>query len=1161
MASPSIAGTPALDATTTAGTSHTINLPGSIAAGDGLIVVFAYMAPTGTETISATDWTNITGFVTRNGTAQAIHALYKQATGSEGATVSITSSTSTKAATVSYRITGHQSFTTSPQAGTGATGTSGPDTADPPSVSVTGGPKDVLSLACMAIENETFTGTGAPTNWTNNQTTNTGISGGGAGNGMIQVAQRQETNVSTVDPGVFQHDVSEDWVAQTIVIHPPAAALELAAAPAGTSTVTANLTTLASLAANTGYLRLPDSTDQRATTPDHASLDITGDIDIRVLAWFTDNAGWHALLSKGDVALGVGSGSYALLRVDASDTLQLLWDETAATRSQNSNAGLAVNGIWRWYRATLDIDDGGGNRVITFYYSTQAPNTDPASVTWTQYSQHTVAGATNIRAGTDDLWLGDQLNEGDTMDGRIAYAEVRDGIAGTIVTSPDFRDTDQFNTPTQLTDSQSRVWTVNSPSTWVLPVHGQATVTAALTNLVGAVQLQAAPAGTSTITSRLTQINDQDSAIAGLSAITARLSQVNDARSTITGSSSVTAALSITIDLNATVAGTSTITANGTQSNDQRAVIAGGSTIASNLTQIHDLDAVIAGTSSVTAALSNIVPAVELAATIAGTSTIPSIPTANYLVTGMSGDTTITAALSVIAAIELQATVAGTSTIQARLSQVHDQDAVIAGLSAITSRLDQINAARSVIAGSSTVTAALSITIDLFSAIAGTSTITGNLTQVNESRATTAGLSQITANGTQAHELDAVITGLSTITAALTNASAVELASAPAGLSAITARLSQAQELDAVITGTATVTALLSQVHDLDSAINGTSVITARATQVQPLAATVTGLSSTTSRLDEIESLAAFPNGLSSVTAALNQIHALRTTIAGTSTVIADLSIAGAISMVAAINGTSALTTALTQVHALRSTPAGSSTVGAALTVITHLASAPIGSSTLTANATQVHELDAVITGTSTVTALLTNQGAALELQSTIAGTSTLAANLTQVHPLRATVTGSSTVTAALSNFAIATLAASPTGLSTLVANLAQFHNLTTTATGQSTLTAHLQNLLPGLNTSMAGTSTVTASLTQVHALHATPAGSSLVLTNLTQVQQLRAYPAGLSSILAALAVHTWKGYVTTSTATVGAVSTTDTRVGSVTLTDTLVGAMSTSDS
>lgn len=221
MASPTVAATNT-SATTSAGTAHTVNLPASIAAGNLLLVFFAYHAPDGAETISATGWTNISGFVTRQG-AQSLHALYRQADGGEGATVTVTSSISTKAAHTSYRITGHEDpATQAPEAGTGTSGTGAANAADPPSVTVTGGSKDILAIASMALQTETYTGQAAPTNYTNLLTTNSGTAGTVPTNGMIQTAERQLT-ASSEDPGVFGHTDATPWCAQTIIIHPAAA--------------------------------------------------------------------------------------------------------------------------------------------------------------------------------------------------------------------------------------------------------------------------------------------------------------------------------------------------------------------------------------------------------------------------------------------------------------------------------------------------------------------------------------------------------------------------------------------------------------------------------------------------------------------------------------------------------------------------------------------------------------------------------------------------------------------------------------------------------------------------------------------------------------------------------------------------------------------------
>lgn len=220
MASPAVANTNVTNLTT-GGTSHVVNLPASIGAGNLLLVVFAEASQvSGVETFTATGWTVIPSFYQRDGTnAQSIHGLYKQASGSEGATVTCTLSVTSKGAAVAYRITGHEDPTiTAPQCTTGVAG-SGANSANPPSVSVTGGSKDILAVAVMAIEGEVFTGGAAPTNYTNLLAANSGTASATTTNCFLQSAQRQVTT-ATEDPGVFSHGETGIWVAQTIVIHP-----------------------------------------------------------------------------------------------------------------------------------------------------------------------------------------------------------------------------------------------------------------------------------------------------------------------------------------------------------------------------------------------------------------------------------------------------------------------------------------------------------------------------------------------------------------------------------------------------------------------------------------------------------------------------------------------------------------------------------------------------------------------------------------------------------------------------------------------------------------------------------------------------------------------------------------------------------------------------
>jgi len=99
---------------TTNGTSHTINLPASIASGDLLIAI---VASDGTPTFTwPAGWTSLFAANTA-GSESRIEARYRIATGSEGASITVTTSASEMTCHMTMRITGHYASTTAPEAG------------------------------------------------------------------------------------------------------------------------------------------------------------------------------------------------------------------------------------------------------------------------------------------------------------------------------------------------------------------------------------------------------------------------------------------------------------------------------------------------------------------------------------------------------------------------------------------------------------------------------------------------------------------------------------------------------------------------------------------------------------------------------------------------------------------------------------------------------------------------------------------------------------------------------------------------------------------------------------------------------------------------------------------------------------------------------------
>lgn len=198
----------------------------------------------------------------------------------------------------------------------------------------------------------------------------------------------------------------------------------------------------------------PGSSGDYASTPDDASLDITGDIDLR--AWVVpadqSSGSTQAIVSKYETT--GNQRSYAL-QFGSGGLLNLLWSTDGSSSTSKSStvppqipaAGLAV-------RATLDVNDGSSQHVVTFYTASSLDGP------WTQLgSAVTTAGTTSIFAGTAPLEVGSRIGGTSNMAGLIYAAQVLDGIDGTVVANPDF--TAQTPGDTSFSDDAGLTWTVN----------------------------------------------------------------------------------------------------------------------------------------------------------------------------------------------------------------------------------------------------------------------------------------------------------------------------------------------------------------------------------------------------------------------------------------------------------------------------------------------------------------------------------------------------------------------------------------------------------------------------------------------------------------------------------------------------------------------------
>lgn len=210
------------------------------------------------------------------------------------------------------------------------------------------------------------------------------------------------------------------------------------------------------------YLDLPGTTGNYAWAPDSAGVSVTGDIDIRCKVALDDwtPASTMVVLAKRHDA--TNQRSYGLSVTATTGTLgfQSSSAGTSLTVDVVSTAATGVaDGATKWVRATLDVDNGAAGKTVTFYTSSDY---DPASNTgtWTQLGTPvTSATTTSIFNSTARLTVGARSDDGSAgmLAGNVYYAEVRNGINGTVVASADFA---RPSGTTSFYDAQSNAWTV-----------------------------------------------------------------------------------------------------------------------------------------------------------------------------------------------------------------------------------------------------------------------------------------------------------------------------------------------------------------------------------------------------------------------------------------------------------------------------------------------------------------------------------------------------------------------------------------------------------------------------------------------------------------------------------------------------------------------------
>ena len=190
-------------------TSHSVALPASIASGE-LLLLFVSITAGGARTLTTpTGWAQVYNVAA---TSVRRYACYsKTATGSEGATVTVTASAACRMAANSMRISGWSAVhSTTPASATSTT-------PDPPSNAPGVGTKDFLVIAACGTRLSTQA-SAMPSGYTEIRNVSLRSS-----TNVAQATAQANVSGSSADPGTFTVASSTTWQASTILVAPPLA--------------------------------------------------------------------------------------------------------------------------------------------------------------------------------------------------------------------------------------------------------------------------------------------------------------------------------------------------------------------------------------------------------------------------------------------------------------------------------------------------------------------------------------------------------------------------------------------------------------------------------------------------------------------------------------------------------------------------------------------------------------------------------------------------------------------------------------------------------------------------------------------------------------------------------------------------------------------------
>ena len=181
------------------------------------------------------------------------------------------------------------------------------------------------------------------------------------------------------------------------------------------------------------YVYLPGTVNDYLSIPDASSLDLIGDIDLRAQLSMDD---WTPTTEAGLVSkwTSVGNQRAYGLALATNGTLLLYWSSngTASTSVASTVATGITDGVTKWVRVTLDVDNGASGNDVKFF-------TSDDGATWTQLgSTVTTAGIASIYSSTATANVGafTPASSG-PLAAKIYRAQILNGIDGVPVLDVD----------------------------------------------------------------------------------------------------------------------------------------------------------------------------------------------------------------------------------------------------------------------------------------------------------------------------------------------------------------------------------------------------------------------------------------------------------------------------------------------------------------------------------------------------------------------------------------------------------------------------------------------------------------------------------------------------------------------------------------------------